>query len=63
MLGASDGQPVEGVVGDHLGDGVERFAELAEDDLSGRVALDAHVHKAPGRPNMEKNLIILSIMV
>ena len=52
MLGAPDGQSVECVVGDHLGDGVERFAELAEDDLSGRVALDAHVHKAPGRPGM-----------
>ncbi len=51
MLRAPDGQPVDGVVVDHLRDGAERLAELAQDDPAGpgRVALDAHVHEAVRR--------------
>ena len=52
MLRSLDGQPVDGVVVDHLGDGVEGAAELAQDVLPRPRQLDAHVHEpvaAPGK--------------
>ena len=52
VLGPLDGQPVDGVVVDHLGDGVEGAAELAQDVLPRPRQLDAHVHEpvaAPGK--------------
>ena len=48
VLCAPDGQPVEGVVCHHLRHGPEGLAELAQDDVSRGVALDAHVHEAAG---------------
>lgn len=44
MLRALDGEPVDGVVVDHVGDGLEGPAELAEDVVPRRRLLDPHVH-------------------
>ena len=60
VLGSSDRQPVERVVVDHLGDGVEGLAELAEDDLVGlRISLNSHVHEASWRSWNRKEMSIL----
>lgn len=51
VLGAPDGQPVQRVVPDHVRDGRERAAELAEDEAPGLAALlDPHVHESSGAP-------------
>ena len=51
VLCALDGQPVPGVVVDHLGDGEEATGEVAQLEVSaGRVATDLHVHEALGAP-------------
>lgn len=49
MLGAAYGQAVQAEVADHLGDGVEGAAELAQDVLARLLGLlDPHVHEAAG---------------
>lgn len=54
MLGAPDGQSVQRVVPDHVRDGRERAAELAEDEAPGLAALlDPHVHEASGAPETQ----------
>ena len=52
MLRPLDGQPVDGVVVDHLGDGVEGSAELAQDVLTAGSQLDSHVHEPVAAPGM-----------
>ena len=54
MLRPLDGQPVDGVVVDHLGDGVEGSAELAQDVLTSGCQLYPHVHEAVAAPRKEK---------
>ena len=55
MLCALDGQAVEGVVVDHVGNGGEGPAELAKDELAGRGLLDPHVHEAVAAPGTGQN--------
>ena len=46
VLRPLDGQPVDGVVVDHVRDAVEWSAELAQDVLSTWCQLDPHVHES-----------------
>ena len=47
MLRTSDRKPVHRVMVDHVGNVIEWFAELPEDELpSLRTLLDPHVHEA-----------------
>ena len=54
VLRALDGQPVDGVVVDHVGDGGEGPAELAQDVLARPRLLDAHVHEPVAAPEIKE---------
>ena len=57
MLGPLDGQPVDRVVVDHLRDGVEGSAELAQDVLAAARQLDPHVHEPVATPRKVSDII------
>ena len=58
MLGALDGEPVDGVVVDHVRDGGEGSTELAQDILTPCRLLNSHMHEpmaAPENNNKHKS--------
>ena len=55
MLRPLDGQPVDRVVVDHLRDGVEGSAKLAQDVLAAARQLDPHVHEPVAASGKVKN--------
>ena len=57
MLGPLDGQPVDRVVVDHLRDGVEGSAELAQDVLAAARQLYPHVHEPVATPRKVSDII------
>ena len=58
MLRPLDGQPVDRVVVDHLCDGVEGSAELAQYVLAPARQLDPHVHEPVAAPRRGEDIIV-----
>ena len=59
MLRSLDGQAVECVVVDHVGDGGEGPAELAEDKLAALRLLNTHVHEPVAAPKNKVTLVLI----
>lgn len=58
MFGPFDGQFVDRVMLDHLGDTGEGVAELAQDEAALAGRNDFHVHEATGTPATHKTKVI-----